>query len=115
MRNRSSERAALHLSQRERSNCDSNSGEGFRTIEGAYALTRRYAPTSPHGRGGTERAAPDNLHHPPMLMSSSSEDDTEGTCSPSDAREIATRVLLKAVSAPAWAARLLSSSDISTL
>src|SRR5882724_4761071 len=53
--------------------------------------------------------------HPPMRTSSSREDDTEGTCSPSLAREIATRVLLKAVSAPAWAARLLSSSDISTL
>ena len=33
-----------------------------------------------------------------MLTSSSSEDDTEGTCSPSLAREIVTRVLLKAVS-----------------
>ena len=50
-----------------------------------------------------------------MRISSSKDDDTEGTCSPSDAREIATRVLLKAVSAPAWAVRLSSSSAISTL
>ena len=45
--------------------------------------------------------------YPPMRMSSSSEDDTAGTCSPSLAREIATRVLLKAVSAPAWAVEVV--------
>ena len=38
--------------------------------------------------------------YPPMRTSSSSEDETEGTCSPSEAREMATRVLLKAASAP---------------
>src|SRR3984885_12504761 len=48
--------------------------------------------------------------------SSSKDDDTEGACSPSEAREIATRVLLKTVSAPAsLALRLLSSSATSTL
>ena len=41
---------------------------------------------------------------------------TTGTCSPSDARETATRVLLKTVSAPAACAlRLFSSSATSTL
>ena len=49
-------------------------------------------------------------------MSSSRDDDTEGTCSPSDERETATRVLLKAAlgggSAPS---RLFNSSDTSTL
>src|SRR5450631_3680834 len=50
------------------------------------------------------------------LTSSSSEDDTEGTCSPSEAREMATRVLLKTVSALATCAlRLFNSSVISTL
>ena len=49
--------------------------------------------------------------------SSISEEDTEGTCSPSEAREIATRVLLKTASAPAvgCALMLLSSSVTSTL
>src|ERR1700730_17109650 len=46
--------------------------------------------------------------------SSSSEEDTEGTCSPSEAFEIATRVLLKTVSSAVCPLRLLSSSDIST-
>src|SRR3954451_14799656 len=69
----------------------------------------------------------------PRRTSSTSEDDTEGTCSPSDDLATATRVLLKTVSAPAgfsaWAAdlsaspadlsarsavRLLSNSAIST-
>ena len=36
----------------------------------------------------------------PKRTSSRSEDETEGTCSPSEARETATRVLLKAASAP---------------
>src|SRR5216684_1613059 len=53
--------------------------------------------------------------HPPKRTSSSSDDDTDGTCSPSEAREIATRVLLKALSAPAWAVRLFRSSATSTL
>src|SRR3954471_7401965 len=57
----------------------------------------------------------DKWRYPPMRTSSSNEDDTEGTCSPSDAREIATRVLLKAVSAPACAVRLPSNSATSTL
>src|SRR6185312_16512657 len=49
-------------------------------------------------------------------MSSSKDDDTEGTCSPSEARAIATRVLLKTVSAPTSPVlRLLSSSVTSTL
>src|SRR4029079_948974 len=56
-----------------------------------------------------------HFSYPPMRMSSSSEDDTAGTCSPSLARDTATRGLLKAVSAPAWAVRLLSSSATSTL
>src|SRR6266576_6250110 len=52
----------------------------------------------------------------PKLTSSSSDDDTDGTCSPSEAREMATRVLLKTASTPAACAlRLASSSDISTL
>src|ERR1700732_130611 len=52
----------------------------------------------------------------PRRTSSSSEDETDGTCSPSEAREMATRVLLKTDSAPpACAVRLLSSSDTSTL
>jgi len=42
------------------------------------------------------------------------EDDTEGTCSPSLAREIATRSVEGGLGA-GLAARLLSSSDISTL
>src|ERR1700712_1478094 len=50
-----------------------------------------------------------------MRTSSSSEDDTDGTCSPSEAREMATRVLLKTVSAPVCAFKLLSSSVTSTL
>src|SRR5258708_16341678 len=51
----------------------------------------------------------------PRRTSSASEDDTDGTCSPSEAREIATRVLLKTVSTPPDSAvRLVSSSDIST-
>src|SRR5258708_2484900 len=53
--------------------------------------------------------------YPPNWMSSSSDDDTDGTCSPSLAREIATRVLLKALSAPACAVRLFKSSATSTL
>src|SRR5258708_33742715 len=53
--------------------------------------------------------------YPPNWMSSSSDDDTDGTCSPSEAREIATRGLLKALSAPAWAVRLFKSSATSTL
>src|SRR5919197_6705881 len=54
---------------------------------------------------------------PPMRISSSSEDDTDGTCSPSEAREMATRVLLKTPSTPPapCAFRLLSSSETSTL
>src|SRR3984893_15090879 len=51
----------------------------------------------------------------PKRTSSSSEEDTDGTWAPSEAREIATRVLLKTVSAAAWALRLLSSSATSTL
>src|SRR5436190_13374448 len=69
----------------------------------------------------------------PRRTSSTSEDDTEGTCSPSEDFATATRVLLKTVSAPAgfsawavelsacpadlsacWAVRLLSNSAIST-
>src|SRR5471030_1183689 len=54
-----------------------------------------------------------------QLTSSSSEDDTEGTCSPSEAREMATRVLLKRASTPATpagsASRLVNNSVISTL
>src|SRR6266403_5963573 len=47
--------------------------------------------------------------------SSASEEETVGTCSPSEAREIATRVLLKTLSTPPPSGlRLLSSSDIST-
>src|SRR5216683_5605784 len=46
-------RAVCHLSRRERSDrivrCDP--GEGFRCIDRPYPLTRRCAPTSPHGRG----------------------------------------------------------------
>src|SRR5438445_6363142 len=61
------------------------------------------------------KPAHDKSAYPPSRTSSSSEDDTLGTCSPSLAREIATRVLLKAVSAPAWALRLLMSSEIKTL
>jgi len=53
--------------------------------------------------------------YPPMRMSSSREDDTDGTCSPSLAREMATRVLLKAASALARVSRLRSSSETSTL
>src|ERR1700743_3155402 len=49
------------------------------------------------------------------LTSSSSEDDTEGTCSPSDEREIAARALLNGASERVVPLRLLSSSDISTL
>src|SRR5215813_5925953 len=37
---------------------------------------------------------------PPRRISSVSEDDTDGTCSPSEAREMATRVLLKTLSMP---------------
>src|SRR6266702_1426952 len=53
--------------------------------------------------------------HPPKRMSSNSDDDTDGTCSPSDTREMVTRVLLKAASAVAWAPRLFNSSETSTL
>src|SRR5439155_9538410 len=63
----------------------------------------------------------DKMLQPPVVSvalrgtSSASEDDTDGTCSPSEAREIATRVLLKTLSTPPVSAlRLLSSSDIST-
>src|ERR1700692_2147171 len=52
----------------------------------------------------------------PRRISSNSEDETVGTCSPSEAREMATRVLLKMVSASAaWTLRLFNSSDTSTL
>src|SRR5437660_1571501 len=52
----------------------------------------------------------------PRRTSSRSDDDTEGTCSPSEAREIETRVLLNTASAPfVCAARLPSNSETSTL
>src|ERR1700752_479360 len=56
-------------------------------------------------------------NYPPMRISSSSEDDTLGTCAPSEAREIETRVLLKTLSTPPapCAFRLLRSSATSTL
>src|SRR4051812_16433722 len=51
----------------------------------------------------------------PRRTSSDSEEDTEGTCSPSDALATATRVLLKTVSAASCCvSRLFSSSPIST-
>src|SRR5215470_23766 len=54
--------------------------------------------------------------YPPMRISSVSEDDTLGTCSPSEAREMATRVLLKTLSTPVPSLpKLLSSSETSTL
>jgi hypothetical protein len=50
-------RAVCHLSRRERSDrivrCDP--GEGFRCIDRPFPLTRRCAPTSPHGRGEPRR------------------------------------------------------------
>src|SRR5262249_44456827 len=48
-------------------------------------------------------------------MSSSSEDDTDGTCSPSEVFEIAMRVLLKTASAPSPLPSWLSNSPISAL
>ena len=50
-----------------------------------------------------------------MRTSSSSDDDTCGTCSPSEARETEMRVLLKALAAPDCEFRLFSSSVTSTL
>src|SRR6266404_2398780 len=51
----------------------------------------------------------------PKSMSSAREEETVGTCAPSEAREIATRVLLKTLSTPPPSGlRLLSNSDIST-
>src|SRR5262245_26099620 len=62
------------------------------------------------------RASRKSEPYPPNLMSSSSEDDTVGTCSPSEAREIAMRVFLNTLSRPELlAARLLSNSVTSTL
>src|SRR5687768_6157437 len=52
---------------------------------------------------------------PPRLTSSTSVEDTVGTCSPSEAREIEMRVLLKTLSRPAWVLKLLRSSETSTL
>src|SRR5216684_582373 len=52
---------------------------------------------------------------PPRLTSSIRVEDTVGTCSPSEAREIETRVLLKTLSTPAWELKLFSSSETSTL
>src|SRR6267142_2064384 len=53
--------------------------------------------------------------YPPMRTSSSSDDDTCGTCSPSEARETEMRVLLNAVAAPDCESRLFRSSVTSTL
>src|SRR6478736_8213564 len=53
--------------------------------------------------------------YPPMRTSSSKEDDTCGTCSPSEARETEMRVLLKAMAAPDCAFKLFRSSVTSTL
>src|SRR5262249_54559633 len=70
---------------------------------------RCLGPTQP-------KAQPPAFWDSPKRTSSSNEDDTVGTCSPSDAREIATRVLLKAACAPTVpASRLRSSSATSAL
>src|SRR5207244_12815247 len=53
--------------------------------------------------------------YPPMRTSSSSDDDTCGTCSPSEARETEMRVLLKALAAPDCEFKLFKSSVTSTL
>ena len=50
-----------------------------------------------------------------MRTSSSKEDDTCGTCSPSEARETEMRVLLKAMAAPDCEFKLFRSSVTSTL
>src|SRR3979490_1270415 len=47
-------------------------------------------------------------------MSSSSDDDTDGTCSPSDARDTAMRVLLKTASAPAAFEPILFNSSVTS-
>src|SRR6266568_6586428 len=79
------------------------------------------ARSSPQAGRGEASAEAGKRRQPPVVSvalrgtSSASEEDTEGTCSPSEAREIATRVLLKRLSTPPPSAlRLLSSSDIST-
>ena len=47
----------VHLSHRERSDRSCDPGEGLRSIDKPEPLTRRHAPTSPDGRGGTISAA----------------------------------------------------------
>src|SRR4029450_6806169 len=83
-------------------------------------LVRRASATTHHRqitRYGSLRSQGRHRHQPPKRMSSSSEDDTDGTCSPSEAREMATRVLLKTLSMPGapCAFKWLRSSAISTL
>src|SRR6186997_1909608 len=71
----------------------------------------------PRRRPGLFRlsAVSDGCLYPPIRTSSSSDDETWGTCSPSEARETEMRVLLKAVAAPDCEFKLLSSSVTSTL
>jgi hypothetical protein len=82
-------------------------GEGVRSVDRVQPLTRRYAPTSPHGRGEADPANDFRFHH--SLPAQNDNDDTTRTfwagssfCTPS------TTILAPSSTPPAMTTLLLS-------